>query len=304
MVAEKGDKHYTFAEELLGKNLVESRSAIQNRSRVEIFRGQDLVSYLKENRKDAKVAPFLEGGKSEDDQVKALILLMMKKGLFSRSERLYKKPHPRRKKLTKFPRKVFLCEDQKFVEGGFYTWRVQRPPTPWINAASYLSVLLVLGCCLFPLAPYSVKIGVFYTSFSLLCFIFGIIFFRLAVYAIVWTALGKYVWVIPNLFADHVPINEIFSPMFEEEKNKRGVPYPAPPMLKRFVAVGALVSALYAAYKHTPEKGYGAKIKSSGDDLFEFLNDFKLIGEKKEGDLSDVPLDDPTEDLDDVHTEL
>lgn len=262
------DAVQALAEDLLCKNWVESRAAIQGRERVEIFRGKDLLLYLREH---ADLVERALPGQKGEESVKELATLFMKRGFFCRSERLYKKPKPGRQKLTKFPRKVFVTEDQTFVEGGFYTWKIERPPTPWVYLGSYVAVLLVIGMCLFPLAPYSVKLGVFYTSLTSLTCILGIVGVRVLVYCAIWTALGKYVWIIPNLFADNVPLTEIFVPFFEEEKNKYGKPFPAPPATKRLAAFGVLLLALLGAYRNTPEKGYGAKFRSSSDELFDFL---------------------------------
>lgn len=307
-MASKGtsDVLQVLAEDLLIKNLVESRQAIQGKERVEIFRGKDLLSYLTTHAEETSavakaVLPKKNEDRKTDDLVKDVCDLMMRRGYFVRSERLFKKPHPGRKKLTKFPRKVFFCEDQTFVPGGFYSWKIERPPTPWVYVGGYIAALLVLCCCLFPLAPYSIKLGVFYTSLSCLIFIFSIIGIRCFIFAVIWTLVGKYVWVVPNLFADNVPITEVFSPFLEEEKNKHGKPYPAPPLKNRILAVAALFIALFYAYRNTPEKGYGAKIRSSTDDMFDYLVTHgsmyqRIDAENKTGEegAAQEPFVDPT----------
>ena len=43
---------------------------------------------------------------------------------------------------------------QTFSEDGFYAWTYDRPASPYLLLYSALIVLVVVGCCLFPLAPY------------------------------------------------------------------------------------------------------------------------------------------------------
>mmetsp|Transcript_3390 Transcript_3390/g.8399 ORF Transcript_3390/g.8399 Transcript_3390/m.8399 type:complete len:335 (+) Transcript_3390:57-1061(+) len=284
------DAMSNLAEELLTRNLVESRPAIEGRERVEIFRGQDLLAYLSEHPEAvAKALPnAAKNSSSAAEQAKTLATLMLKRGLFTRSERLFKKPKPGKQRLTKFPRKVFYCQDQAFAEGAFFTWKVQRPATPWVAVGSYLLVLLVIACCLFPLAPFKVKQGVFYTSLTMLSAIFAIVGFRCAVYALIWTVAGKYVWIVPNLFADNVPITEVFSPFVEEERNKHGKPYPAPALSKRIVAVAGLLYLLWFSYRNTPEKGYGAKLRSSSDNLFDYLLEHGSLNRRIQDDSANT----------------
>lgn len=46
------------------------------------------------------------------------------------------------------------CVLQTFSEDGFYAWTYDRPASPYLLLYSALIVLVVVGCCLFPLAPY------------------------------------------------------------------------------------------------------------------------------------------------------
>ena len=53
-------------------------------------------------------------------------------------------------------------------EESFYSWRYDRPTSPWMFLGSILMLVVVFALCCFQLAPYKVKLGVVYGSASLL----------------------------------------------------------------------------------------------------------------------------------------
>ena len=58
-------------------------------------------------------------------------------------------------------------------------------------------------------------------------------------------------------------------------------------MAKRLGAVSAVALTVFAAYKYTPEKGYGAKIRSTTDEMFDYLvehSDLRRITGNSTGD--------------------
>ena len=83
---------------------------------------------------------------------------MARRRFFLRATRTHKKPKPGRKKLVKFPKKLVYEQDQSWDEDAFYCWTFDRPTSPWLWVGSLLLVVVVFLMCLFPLAPYSVKV--------------------------------------------------------------------------------------------------------------------------------------------------
>lgn len=56
---------------------------------------------------------------------------------------------------------------QKLSEEGFYAWTYDLPTSPWLLIGSIGLAAVVVLLCLFPLAPYKLKIGVVYASLGL-----------------------------------------------------------------------------------------------------------------------------------------
>ena len=47
---------------------------------------------------------------------------------------------------------------QTFTEEHFYAWQYERPSSPYTWLLSVLLAIVVLACCLFPLAPQAMKV--------------------------------------------------------------------------------------------------------------------------------------------------
>lgn len=62
--------------------------------------------------------------------------------------------------------------------------------------------VLVLAACLFPLAPYQVKIVVVYLSMGILLFLMGAILLRGVIAAATWMAVGRSFWILPNVLSE------------------------------------------------------------------------------------------------------
>ena len=62
--------------------------------------------------------------------------------------------------------------------------------------------LAVLAACLFPLAPYQIKIVVVYLSMGLLVTLMGAILIRGAIAGVTWMAVGRSFWLLPNVLSE------------------------------------------------------------------------------------------------------
>ena len=77
-----------------------------------------------------------------------------------------------------------------------------RPASPYLWLWSAMIAVLVLAACLFPLAPYQVKIVVVYVSMGLLMTLLGAILLRGLVAAATWMAVGRSFWILPNVLSE------------------------------------------------------------------------------------------------------
>ena len=62
--------------------------------------------------------------------------------------------------------------------------------------------LAVLAACLFPLAPYQIKIVVVYLSMGILVTLIGAILIRGAIAGLTWMAVGRSFWLLPNVLSE------------------------------------------------------------------------------------------------------
>jgi hypothetical protein len=72
----------------------------------------------------------------------------------------------------------------------FYLWMEDRPMPPWQYAMAVLMVVGILVVCLFPLAPYWLRISVVYFFLGLLAFIFALILVRFLIFLTVFAFTG------------------------------------------------------------------------------------------------------------------
>jgi predicted membrane channel-forming protein YqfA (hemolysin III family) len=72
-----------------------------------------------------------------------------------------------------------LCHlPQGWTEDSFYAWTYDLPASPWLLIGSIGLAVAVLLLCLFPLAPYKLKIAVVYVSLGLVSLLLGTIVLR------------------------------------------------------------------------------------------------------------------------------
>ena len=94
------------------------------------------------------------------------------------------------------------CPVQSFMEEHFYAWRHARPSSPYIWLLSVLLAVIVIGFCLFPLAPHWAKLAVVYTSAGLIIAIVVLIAVRSVLALATWGALGRSLWLFPHLLSE------------------------------------------------------------------------------------------------------
>eukprot|EP00873_Tetraselmis_striata_P027652 jgi/Tetstr1/447916/TSEL_035224.t1 len=270
------DVFLDLAGQLRTKHGISWRHGIAQGDRVEFFRGKDFAAWLKEHPAEVEalgVEP-LRPGRTVEAQVEEVHIQMARRQLYVRAERMYKKPKPGRKKLVKWPKKlVYNQDDQSWEPEAFYCWTFDRPTSPWLWLGSAALVLIVFGMCLFPLAPYSVKISVVYVSMALLGIIFGMLFVRAVVFAVVWVLLGRHFWLLPNVTSDELGIAESFSPLFEFSLEEDGSEVAAPHWAAR-LGMGLLCGAsMYALHEYAPSHGsVKTGLGKAHDSILDFLN--------------------------------
>jgi len=182
---------------------------------------------------------------------------------------------------------------QQFMDGAFYCWRREAPRTLLGSVAPVLLVLAVFAVTLFPLAPYSVKISVVYTATGLLMLIFALSVVRLVLFVLIWVALGRNVWLFPNLYSEEIPITQILKPLIAESLPKKGE---EPPSLGARLAFGLAFAATAVAVYHTVPEGTGVvsgmgAVNKGVLEMLNLHNGPKSIGD---GNASDSSLSFPS----------
>ncbi|KAK1259929.1 hypothetical protein QJS04_geneDACA010271 [Acorus gramineus] len=92
------DVFQVFAEKVRDNKQLESRWAVMQETRVEYFRGKDIVKFL---RKHPEVKELL--GSETDLEVEDIVNILLKKNLLVRCDRVVKTVRPGKKKLSTWP---------------------------------------------------------------------------------------------------------------------------------------------------------------------------------------------------------
>jgi translocation protein SEC62 len=296
----KGDKHdpahdplRALAYHLRGsKQGPESRNArLDDYKRVDYFRGRDIFRLLRKNTAlldeyapaiTGKPTPPNAGIKERDVQITAIGERLMREGYIKRIDRVYDEPRPGRTRRVKFPSfmQTLPRQLQRFTDDGegFYGWLYEQP-TSWTTVVlSGLAAFVVVLMCLFPLAPIWMKKIVLYTCISILGVFFFIFVVRTAVFAVVWLLTGRHFWILPNITSDEIPIDEVFSPMWEfDDLDASGNVVGRINAVKRLGLAGALTAVLVGLYKIAPENTKAINIHKAHDSILDLF------------DLNDVP---------------
>ncbi|RMZ57486.1 hypothetical protein APUTEX25_003729, partial [Auxenochlorella protothecoides] len=262
-----------FADSLRGKGGVEARAAVYQAQRVEIVRGKDLGRWIAAHPEPS--SRFHNGAKTPEDQAKEVVELLLRRNLLQRCERMFKRPPPGSKKLVKFPKKLVPPgpgDVKSFAEDAFYAWTYDRPSSPWMLVFTILGMAGVLAACLFPLAPYGIKVTVFYLASGLLTVILGTLVLRLFVAATSWILTGKTLWLLPNVLSEEVPLSGLLKPLVSVQQPDEDKAW-ANSWLARLSVGVSLASLIFVLYTHSPPKGtVTAEASRYRDELFDLFN--------------------------------
>lgn len=121
-----------------------------------------------------------------------------------KADRKYKKPKPGKKRLVKFPRTVLTSQDQAWDETAFYVWKYERPTSLLYYVSVTLLPIVVILACLFPLAPWWMRMAFVYFLMTILTVILSLIAVRYVLFAAVWTTTGSSLWLFPNMMSEEV----------------------------------------------------------------------------------------------------
>uniref|UniRef100_A0A7S0R9Q2 Translocation protein SEC62 n=1 Tax=Pyramimonas obovata TaxID=1411642 RepID=A0A7S0R9Q2_9CHLO len=268
----------------LRKKGPEVRDAVFENHRVDFFRGKDFVAHLKNNKECRELMAKLPQDKIKgtkiEDQIESLAHFLLRSGVFFRAERAQKTPKPG-KKLLKFPKRLELYPDNTFDENGFYIWRFQLPTSMWMYAGSAGVVVLTISCCLFPLAPHWLKLGVLYLCLCLLGVIFAICIVRALIFVAFWVLFGKHLWLLPHLFSEEAGVLEAFTPWYEFDEDAAArageEPVKPPSFWSRMLAAMAIVATLYGLYTYSPETDeMAAKAQQAHKSILELLDLYQV----------------------------
>mmetsp|Transcript_28438 Transcript_28438/g.62577 ORF Transcript_28438/g.62577 Transcript_28438/m.62577 type:complete len:308 (+) Transcript_28438:149-1072(+) len=217
---------------------------------VEFFRGKDFARYLRAAPdKMEGLVQAVRPGRTVEDQIRDLIHFFINKGYVLKTDRKYKRPKPGRKRLVKWPRTLVTCQDQSWDENCFFAWKYDRPTSIWYYAGAVALPIIVILACLFPLAPWWMRMAFVYTLMALLMVLLGLIGTRYLLFGAVWIISGYSFWLFPNMMSDEVSVLDAFKPIISFEAPGRGKS-----AWKQRLATGAILGVvMYMLYTHSPD---------------------------------------------------
>uniref|UniRef100_A0A7S0YFT9 Translocation protein SEC62 n=1 Tax=Polytomella parva TaxID=51329 RepID=A0A7S0YFT9_9CHLO len=243
---------------------------------VEYFRGKDFYRYFVQNpgKIPETVLPN-KAGKSVEDLSKDLLQILLKRKLVRRTDRKFKKARPEQKRLVKYPRTLVLISNQQAaIDEGFYTWTYDRPNGPLHYLGMVLVPLVVIGACLFPLAPLWLRFSFLYFLLGLMGLIVGILLIRGLIFLLIWTVTGRELWIFPNLLSDTVSFMDAFSPFVSFSAPKQSQ------LLVRAIVTAATAVLIWILKTHSPDAELlAASAKRAQESLADLLD---LYGRHKQ----------------------
>ena len=265
---------------------IDCRDAILQNERISMFRGKDLVRFLRNHPAvpAAHGMPSILGGDSasgdnnaaySNEKIMAMCQRLVNSRYFYQVERMYKKPRPGRKKLVKFPRKVVVADNpREFRYDGFYVWNYDLPTNQLrLYLLSGLVVVATIMMCLFPVAPYRVKLTVLYLSLSMLILLLGTLIIRGLVFAFFWMTVGWHLWIFPNLLDETIPFLDTFKPLIAFDMGIDGKSPPGKPSIPtRGVAWAFSGAVIFLLSTNGPSAGQVRDAtKQMNKDLLDYL---------------------------------
>lgn len=182
------------------------REAVEMDKRVLYLKGEKLVSFMAEPKKEVKWPKDLPRFKSRQEAT-AVCKELCKLQFIHRSEKRAKG-------------ELTISKVRDFDEAGLFTW-IYEGDTSFSN---FMTTILIIGftfCVCFPIWPTFLKIFVWYLSVSFLLFIFFLVTARGSLFLFVWI-LGYDCWFLPNLFDESLGFVDSFKPVITFEESKEG----------------------------------------------------------------------------------
>jgi len=250
---------------------LETASTTAFGKRVTAFKGKHILAALRK-----------KNDKYEDDKVatKLITELLLTKKYFHKAIKNPDKTEARSKLIA-----ARGPDSLTFDVKGRYIWIYEGNPF-WRNL--YLGIIIggFFGCCLFPIWPRFVKVGVWYVAVTFLLFMLALIAVRLVVFGFCWL-VGYDVWILPNLFDDEATVYDSFQPLYTAQ--------PAGGQWMGRVGVFIfLVAAGYWVYQQPTEfDGYVEAQKDFLSDLYSG----NLLNDKSQEDMDNIDKVIPLEEL-------
>jgi translocation protein SEC62 len=279
-----------FAERVRDHKELDTRWAILQEARVEYFRGKDFITVLRAHPELIK--PLGIEAAIEDVEIDIGNILLKRK-LIVRCDRVSKTPRPGKTKLSKWPGRIEIDQEQMFSENdSFYAWTFERRRPLWQTVLSFLVPVVTLACCLFPVFPHWCKLGVLYTCLAFLTLIFGVLILRAAIFTVFWLILGKRIWFLPNILAEEATLSELFHfmPDLKDEE--------PPPKWSTRIAFAAVAGVLiWFVAVHGPNEQararYQKKASNIIDDILTWKPQALSVFTGKVDDLNETVIDAP-----------